>query len=69
MKKRLLSLLLCFALVAGIFTAFASGEIVNDGYCGDDIEWTLDETGVLTLKGSGPMYDYAKEELTYINCE
>ena len=61
MKKRLLSLLLCFALIAGIFTAFASGEIYADGYCGDDIEWTLDETGVLTLSGTGPMYDYASE--------
>ena len=28
------------------------------GICGDDLTWTLDEAGTLTVSGSGAMYDY-----------
>lgn len=31
---------------------------VDSGRCGADVFWTLDENGVLTIRGSGAMYDY-----------
>lgn len=33
-------------------------EVVASGTCGDQLTWELDETGVLTIDGSGDMYDY-----------
>ena len=34
----------------------ASSE--NSGTCGDNLTWYLDSDGVLTISGTGPMYDY-----------
>ena len=33
--------------------------------CGENITWTLSEDGMLTLSGSGAMYNYSKDELKY----
>ena len=33
-------------------------KVVASGKCGDDITWQLDETGTLTVSGTGAMYDY-----------
>ena len=30
---------------------------INSGKCGDDLTWTLDEDGTLTISGTGDMYD------------
>ncbi|MBR4656144.1 MAG: leucine-rich repeat domain-containing protein, partial [Oscillospiraceae bacterium] len=35
-----------------------SAEIVASGVCGDDLTWTLDEEGTLTISGTGDMWDY-----------
>ena len=59
MKKRIL----CLALVmVMIFTslpmsAFAA-DVVAEGTCGDNLTWTLDSTGTLTISGTGAMTDY-----------
>ena len=40
-------------------------EIVDSGICGakgDNLKWTLDEDGTLTISGSGKMYDYRDED-------
>ena len=34
-------------------------EIVEDNYCGNTVTWTL-EDGVLTISGTGAMFDYSK---------
>lgn len=34
------------------------GETVASGTCGDDLTWTLDDAGLLTISGTGDMYDY-----------
>ena len=35
------------------------GEDSNKGQCGENVYWSFDEaTGVLTISGEGPMYDY-----------
>ncbi len=31
---------------------------VRSGVCGDDLNWTLNEAGVLRINGTGEMYDY-----------
>ncbi len=33
-------------------------EIIASGKCGDNLTWTLDGDGVLTISGTGAMYDY-----------
>lgn len=57
-KLRLLSavLAICMLLTIAPITAFAS---TGSGTCGDNISWELDESGTLTLTGSGAMRDYA----------
>jgi len=32
--------------------------IVNSGTCGENLTWTLDKAGTLTISGAGPMDDY-----------
>ena len=34
--------------------------------CGDDLTWTLDTEGTLTVSGTGDMYDYAHDTATHI---
>ena len=41
------------------------GETSEAKKCGDNITWSLSEDGVLTLSGSGEMYDYSKNDLNY----
>lgn len=57
-KLRFLSavLAICMLLTIAPITAFAS---TGSGTCGDNISWELDDSGTLTLTGSGAMCDYA----------
>ena len=34
-------------------------NIVASGNCGDNVTWKLDDDGVLTIEGTGAMYDYS----------
>ncbi|MBQ6207032.1 MAG: leucine-rich repeat protein [Oscillospiraceae bacterium] len=36
----------------------SSAKIIKSGKCGDNVNCTLDENGVLTLSGSGAMWDF-----------
>lgn len=40
--------------------AFAAWE-VSGGSCGENVTWSLDSDGVLTISGEGDMYDYSPE--------
>ncbi len=57
MKKRILilALALCLALTLLPFGAAAA----DSGSCGDNVSWTLNESGLLLISGSGEMTDYA----------
>lgn len=57
MKKRILSLLLTLLLCVSLFPAPASAAM--GGACGDAARWWLDDSGTLTISGSGPMWDNA----------
>ena len=59
--KRLLSLVLCFALLLSIpFLSVSAADIVDSGTCGENLTWTLDSDGVLTISGTGAMDDYSR---------
>ena len=40
----------------------ASGKIIKTGKCGDNAFYSITEDGVLTISGTGDIYDYSKEE-------
>ncbi len=71
-KKRVFASVLASALVLGNLTLpenisfgklnfgtlFAqAAEVVGSGTCGDDLTWTLDDEGVLTISGTGNMME------------
>lgn len=57
--KKLIPMLLSIALICTFLpnTAFAANA-VDSGMCGDNITWSLDSDGVLTISGTGKMKDY-----------
>ena len=62
LKKRLLSILLAAvmllsALPLGLVDT-AEAAAVSSGTCGENVTWTLDDQGTLTITGTGAMYDY-----------
>ncbi len=61
--KRSFAIFCAFVLALSTFTVPASADDVSfpvSGECGENLTWTLDETGVLTVSGSGPMADYTE---------
>ena len=72
-KKRILSILLAVLMLLSalplgmVDTAYAAetsgvaaqSYYVAGGQCGDDLTWTLDSSGTLTISGTGPMYNYS----------
>lgn len=38
-----------------------SSDVMASGVCGDDLTWTLDSAGVLTVSGTGPMWDFIED--------
>lgn len=59
MKKRILSLVLVFAMVISCVPIIYAAEIVDSGQCGDNVFWELDIEGTLTISGIGNMQDYS----------
>ena len=39
----------------------AAMEVVASGWCGDNLSWTLDDAGTLTISGTGEMWDFCPE--------
>ena len=64
MKRRIPHILFLTALVCLLLSVSASATIVDSGTfgdAGDNLTWTLDENGLLTISGTGRMafeYDY-----------
>ncbi len=58
--KRLLSLILAFAMLASFAWAMpVSAETVAQGTCGESLTWVLDSEGTLTISGTGAMTNYS----------
>lgn len=57
MKKRLLSILL---VLLTALTLLPLGALADDNNkCGENLTWNLDEIGILTISGTGDMYNYS----------
>ena len=61
MRKRILSLLLAIIMTISLGTTVLADDnaIVNSGTCGKNLTWTLDSAGLLTISGTGEMWDSA----------
>ena len=56
MIKRLLQILFFACVCVTVLTVSAlAGNIVDSGKCGENVIYTLDETGLLTISGTGAM--------------
>ncbi len=58
--KRIISVLLAIFMVIGMTAVYVpvSAENVAEGTCGENLTWTLDDKGLLTISGAGAMDDY-----------
>lgn len=62
MKTRLISLMLVLVMVATLVPQMAiSALAAQSGSCGDNLTWTLDDEGTLTISGIGEMYYYDRD--------
>ena len=51
MKKRILSVVLVLSMMVSFMPIIASAA--TSGTCGDNLTWTLDDNGTLTISGTG----------------
>ena len=58
MKKKILSIFLAFCLIFSLLPMGAMADEAKSGTCGDNLTWTLDGDGTLTISGTGKMDDY-----------
>ena len=58
MKKKILSLILAVSMLCTFMPVITSAAIVDSGTCGENVTWTLDDNGTLTISGTGDMTDY-----------
>ena len=59
-RLKLFAFLLVLIFTVGLFPYFrVNASVIDSGTCGDDLTWTLDDEGVLTISGTGDMYDYS----------
>ena len=58
MKRKIVSVLLCVLLLASLLPVSAFADTTASGTCGDNLTWTLDGDGTLTISGTGEMWDY-----------
>ena len=42
-------------------------DVTASGICGDNLTWTLDRDGILTISGEGAMYDYAQDAAPWLS--
>ncbi len=58
--KKILSLALALIMVMSLFNGVtvSAATVTASGKCGDNLTWTLDEDGVLTISGTGEMENY-----------
>ena len=59
MKKRMMSVLLTLCMLVSIISAVPiTASAATSGTCGDNLTWTLDDNGTLTISGTGRMWDW-----------
>ena len=58
MRRKFLSLFMALVMFTVFVPCIAMAEITESGECGDNLIWTLDDDGVLTISGTGDMGNY-----------
>lgn len=58
MCKKMLSLALAALMVLAAVPFVRAAAIVETGSCGENMTYTLDANGLLTISGEGEMEDY-----------
>ena len=61
MKKQVLSGLLVLCLIFSLLPVSAFADTAKSGTCGENLTWTLDSEGTLTISGTGAMTDYSND--------
>ncbi len=58
--KKIFSLVLALIMVMSLFNGVtvSAATVTASGTCGDNLTWTLDEDGLLTISGTGSMKNY-----------
>ena len=62
-KRKIIQTALVIILVALSLLIWATA--LSEGYCGDNMTWTLSDTGVITLSGTGSPFDYKSHEVPW----
>jgi len=58
--RKAVSLLVCaILLIAALPLSVNAAEIVSSGTCGDNVSWTIDSEGLLTISGIGDTKNYS----------
>lgn len=68
MKKRIISLCVVVMMIFSVLSqsaVTANAEKVMSGVCGDNLIWSLDESGTLTISGVGEMYNFGHTDAGY----
>ncbi len=66
-RLKIVSLVLSMALVLSFFPSTGVNAAVRSGECGangNNLTWTLDDAGTLTISGTGAMADWEQPDLT-----
>ena len=58
MTKKLGILLLLALCLSVLFLSTVLADTVDSGSCGNNVTWTLDDSGLLTISGTGAMDDF-----------
>lgn len=58
MRKKILSFIIVFSMIAAFVPCIHAAEMVDSGTCGENVTWTLDDEGTLIISGEGPMNHY-----------
>lgn len=59
LKQRVMSMLLTVAMIVGLAPVLTGqAKAATSGTCGENLTWTLDSEGTLTISGTGKMEDY-----------
>ena len=65
MKKLKIAFFAAIALCAILlYGSSASAAIVDSGMCGENVSWVFDDSGCLTISGTGAMEDYENERIS-----
>ena len=65
--KRLGSIVLVLCLILGMVPLWGYAAEVASGTCGDNVTWSLDDNGTLTISGIGPMTDFNPHNVLWYN--